>query len=233
MTVAKGTAGSFIEPAREVSAKTYACPAILVDTRVAALDVGAPGWMRSPGTAVGQFTLKLATDELAEAASLDPLDLRLINHADMVPGSGTPWSSKSLRACYAAAAARIGWHARDPTADAMREGGKLVGYGMVTAAYPMKQMPTAARNIIRVDGAALAGSGTHGIGQGAFAALSQIAAEALGLPMAAVTLLWGGTSFTFGGVTATPSTMLSRGSAISKAGAAIRGKLRDRALIPG
>ena len=39
-------------------------------------------------------------------------------------------------------------------------------------------------------------------------------------------MLWGGTSCTFGGVTAKPSTMLSRGSAISKAGAAIRGKLR-------
>ena len=108
----------------------------------------------------------------------------------------------------------------------MREGGKLVGYGMATATYPVKQMPTAARNIIRVDGAALAGSGTHGIGQGAVTALSQIPAEALGRPMAAVTLLWGGTSCTFGGVTAKPSTMLSRGSAISKAGAAIRGKLR-------
>ena len=125
----------------EVSSKTYACPAFLVDTRVAALDGGAPGWMRSPGTSVGQFTLKLAIDELAEAASLDPLDLRLFNHADTVPGSGKQWSSESLRACYAAAAERIGWHARDPAADAMHDGAKLFCYGMAVAAYPVKQMP--------------------------------------------------------------------------------------------
>ena len=224
-TAAKGAAGSFVEPAGEVSAKVYACPAFLVDTRVAALDRGAPGWMRAPGACVGQFALEVAIDELAEAVGLDPLDLRLLNHADTVPGSGKPWSSKSLRACYAAASERIGWHARDPAVGAMREGGKLVGYGMATAAYPVKQLPAAARITMRVDGTALVEAGTHEIGQGAFTALSQIAAEALGLPLAAVTLLWGDTDLTFGGMTAGSSTTLSLGSAISEAATAIRDRL--------
>ena len=38
----------------------------------------------------------------------------------------------------------------------MRKGGKLVGYGMAMAAYPVKQMPAAARNIMRADRGALA-----------------------------------------------------------------------------
>ena len=223
--VAKGKAGSFVEPVCEVSAKTYACPAFLIDTRVAALDRGAPGWMRAPGACVGQFALEVAMDELAEAAGLDPLDLRLRNYADTVPGSGRPWSSKSLRACYAAASERIGWDARDPAVGAMRERGKLVGYGMATAAYPVKQLPAAARITLRPDGTALVEAGTHEIGQGAFTALSQIAAEALGLPLAAVTLLWGDTDLTFGGMTAGSSTTLSLGSAISEAAAPIRDKL--------
>ena len=224
-TVAKGMAGSFIEPVGEVSTKTYDCPSFEVDTRVAALDRGAPGWMRAPGASVGQFSLEVAMDELAEAVGIDPLDLRILNYADTVPGSGKEWSSKSLHECYAAAAERIGWRERDPAVGAMREGGKLVGYGMATAIYPVKQLPAAARITMRPDGTALVEAGTHEIGQGSLTALSQIAAEALGLPLDAVTLLWGDTDHTFGGMTVGSSTTLSLGSAISEAAAAIRGKL--------
>jgi xanthine dehydrogenase YagR molybdenum-binding subunit len=232
-TVAKGAVGSFIEPVVEVSAKTYSCPNYLIDTRVAVLDRGAPGWMRAPGASVGQFALEVAMDELAEAAGIDPLDLRLLNYASTEPGSGKEWSSKSLHACYAAGAEQIGWRARNPVVASMKEGGKLIGYGMATAIYPVKQMPAAARITLFPDGTALVEAGTHEIGQGSFTALSQIAAEALGLPLSRVTLLWGDTDLTFGGLTAGSSTTLSLGSAITKAAQVIKDKVirlavRDR-----
>lgn len=224
-TVAKGTAGSFVEPVGEVSAKTYACPAFAVEHQVVALDRGAPGWMRAPGASVGQFALETAMDELAEAVGVDPLELRLRNHAYTVPGSAREWSSKSLKQCYAAAAEHIGWSRRNPTIGAMRDGHLRVGYGMATSIYPVKQMPAAARVTLGSDGRIVVEAGTHEMGQGTLTAMSQIAAEAVGVPLAAVTLLWGDTSLTFGGMTVGSSTTLSLGSAIVEAAQAVRAKL--------
>ena len=58
----------------------------MVDHQTVALNRGAPGWMRAPSAAVGQFVLEVAMDEFAEAAGIDLLELRLRNHADTVPG---------------------------------------------------------------------------------------------------------------------------------------------------
>ena len=51
---------------------------------------------RPPGHGPGSFALESAMDELAAALAIDPLELRLRNHADRDPHSGLPWSSKSL-----------------------------------------------------------------------------------------------------------------------------------------
>jgi xanthine dehydrogenase YagR molybdenum-binding subunit len=58
------------------------------------------------------FALESAMDELAHALGMDPLDLRLLNHAERDPESGKPWTSKRLRECYEAGAEAIGWRAR-------------------------------------------------------------------------------------------------------------------------
>ena len=39
-------------------------------------------------------------DELAYALNLDPVQLRIRNHADMNPQVNKPWSSKNLLECY-------------------------------------------------------------------------------------------------------------------------------------
>ena len=80
-------------------------------------------------------------DELAYELGIDPLELRLRNHADVDPESGKPWSSKSLKACYAQAADRFGWASRDPKVGSMRKGNLLVGMGMATATYPLELPP--------------------------------------------------------------------------------------------
>ena len=216
--LAKGTAGQFVEPAGEATAKLYACPNIRVHQQAAALDTNAPGWMRCPGVSVGLFALESALDALAYELRLDPLDLRLRNHADTEPDTGKEWSSKSLLACYQAAAARIGWADRNPRVGSMREGGRLVGYGMATAYYPTKQMPAAARITLAPDGRALVQTAAHEIGQGMITVLTQIAAETLGLELAAVRLEWGDTRLPFGGMTVGSMTTLANGAAIREAG---------------
>jgi xanthine dehydrogenase YagR molybdenum-binding subunit len=69
-------------------------------------------------------------DELAVQLELDPIELRLRNHAEADAYEGLPYSSKSLKACYQAGADRFGWDRRNPQPRSMRENGQLVGYGM-------------------------------------------------------------------------------------------------------
>jgi CO/xanthine dehydrogenase Mo-binding subunit len=68
--------------------------------------------MRAPGAVSGMFALECAMDELAYALQIDPLELRLINYAEVGPESGRPFSSKALRECYRLGAEKFGWKDR-------------------------------------------------------------------------------------------------------------------------
>ena len=160
---AQGAGGSYIEPVGETIPKLYAAPNILVHQQSARLDTGAPGWMRAPGACLGTFAIETAMDVLAADLGIDPLDLRLRNHADVEPDTGHEWSSKSLKACYEAAGRRIGWFDRDPVVGSMREGRLLVGYGMASSVYKVMQMPAVARIILGGDGVARVQSAMHEI----------------------------------------------------------------------
>ena len=70
--------------------------------------------MRSGSSPHSTFAMEQVADELARAAGIDPVALRLKNYADKDPDNGHPFSSKSLRECYARAAERFGWSKRKP-----------------------------------------------------------------------------------------------------------------------
>ena len=215
--VAQGAKGSYIEPVGEIVGKLYACPNIHIHTQSARLDTGAPGWMRGPGAGADATGLETAIDILAHRIGVDPLELRLRNHADVEPDSGHEWSSKSLKACYQAAGERIGWFDRDPAIGSMREGRHLVGFGVATTMYPVQHMPAVARCILGGDGRATIQTAAHEIGQGMITALTQIGAEALDLPLDQVTLEYGDTRLPYGGMTVGSMTTLTNGAAIHDA----------------
>ena len=215
--MAQGAGGTFIEPAGENTTKVYACENILVHSKSARLDTNAPGWMRGPGSGFGQFAVEVTIDMLAEKVGLDPLEMRLRNYAEVDPSTGHEWSSKSLRACYAAGAERIGWHERDPRVGSMREGHALIGYGMATSIYPTRQMPAVARVILRPDGHAEVHSALHEMGQGGITTMTQVAAERLGLPLENVHLKWGDTVLPYGSMNAGSMGALTNGAAIAEA----------------
>ena len=230
--IARGAAGSFIEPMGECSTKVYATDSARMHQQSARLDLNAPGWMRAPGASVAQFALESAMDELAHELGLDPLELRLRNHADTDPDSGRAWSSKSLAACYEAAAKAIGWEARPRTPG--RERGRLVGYGMATSIYPARQMPAAARIRLGADGRAVVSTAAAEMGQGTLTAISQMTAEALGLDLADVDLEWGDSRLPFGAPSIGSLGTLSAGAAVTRAARRVRQALvaevvRDRA----
>ncbi len=215
--IAQGAGGTFIEPASENTTKVYACKNIWVNTQTARLDTGAPGWMRGPGASLGQFAMEIAIDMLAEKSGIDPLEIRLRNHADVEPDTGHEWSSKSLKQCYQAAAERIGWSARDPRVRSMREGRNLVGFGMATSIYPTRMLPAVASITLYPTGKAVVKSAVHEIGQGMLTAMTQVAAEHLGLPLAAVHLEWGDTRLPYGSMAVGSMGALTNGAAIAEA----------------
>jgi xanthine dehydrogenase YagR molybdenum-binding subunit len=161
----------------------YAVPNQRVTHRLVRLNAGTPTFMRAPGETPGSFALESAMDELAYAAGIDPLELRLRNYAEVDPEDGRPFSSKSLRACYRVGAEAFGWSGRAPHPRAVRDGDDFVGVGMATAAYPTHRSPAGARAVLHADGTALVQCGTQDIGTGAYTVFTQVAATALGLPV--------------------------------------------------
>src|SRR5208282_5384595 len=172
----------FFEPAADVSHTLYASPAIATSHEVVRIDTGTPMFMRAPGEATGSIALESAIDEAAQACGMDPLAFRLKNYAEVEPISGKPFSSKALRNCYAQGAERFGWERRPLMPRQMRgAGGLLVGWGVGTATFPAIMFEGEARAILRRDGSGVMKIGAHDMGQGAWTALAQIAADGLGL----------------------------------------------------
>jgi xanthine dehydrogenase YagR molybdenum-binding subunit len=209
----------FIEPAANVSLPLYASPAILVEHQGLRLDIGTPGPMRAPGVAAGSAALEVAVDEAAEACGMDPLDFRLANYAETEPGTGRPFSSKSLRDCYAQGAARFGWSGRPLEPGRMRDkDGSLLGWGMGTAVFHCPHFPAEARVTLRSDGTALVETAGADMGQGAWTALAQIAAEAIGLDPEQVEFHSGISSLPDGGIAGGSGHTASAGLALNNAG---------------
>jgi xanthine dehydrogenase YagR molybdenum-binding subunit len=220
----------FLEPAANASLHLYASPAILAETEGLRLDVGTPGPMRAPGEASGSAALEAAIDEAAEACGMDPLEFRLTNYAETEPGTGRPFSSKALRECYAQGAKAFGWAGRPLAPRQMRDAdGLLVGWGMGTALFPCPHFAAEARATLRADGTALVETAGVDMGQGAWTALAQIAAEALGLDPDQVEFHSGVSSLPDGGVAGGSGHTASAGLALHNAGEDAIGRLAELA----
>ncbi|SCK43364.1 xanthine dehydrogenase YagR molybdenum-binding subunit [Streptomyces sp. WMMB 714] len=174
------------EPVAASSAVSYACANVLTRDVQARLNIPDPTSMRAPAEGQGNFALESALDELAFALKTDPLELRLRNYAEIHPGNGLPWTSKALRECYRAGAERFGWSRRDPEPRSMRDGDWLVGYGMAGVSYPWYAQPCNARATVNRDGSAFVRSAATDIGTGTYTVMTQVSADALGIPLARV-----------------------------------------------
>ena len=209
----------FIEPAANASLNMYASPAIATRHKAVRADIGTPGPMRAPGEASGSAALECAMDIAAEAAGLDPLEFRLRNYAETDPASGKPFSSKALRECYAAAAKHFGWASRPLAPGQMRDdAGRFVGWGMGSCLFPNPMFPAQARAVLRRDGTALLETAGADMGQGAWTALAQIAADSLGLPLDRVEFRAGHSALPSGGVAGGSGHTATAGGALHAAG---------------
>ncbi len=220
----------WLEPSAKLTRILYACPNANIDHHIKKINMGTPTFMRAPGEASGSFAIESAMDEMAYALHMDPVALRLKNYAERDPQSGKPWSSKSLRQCYAAAAERFGWSRRTPQPGSMRDGNSLVGWGMATASYPTHRSPAGAIARILPDGHAIVRTGSQDIGTGTYTVMTQVAADALGLPPERVLVELGDTNMPATPVSGGSQTAASVGSAVHAAGLAARQKLVQTAI---
>jgi xanthine dehydrogenase YagR molybdenum-binding subunit len=216
----------FYEPAADASHTLYASPAISTSHEAVRIDSGTPLFMRAPGEATGSIALESAIDEMAQACGIDPLAFRLQNYADVEPISGKPFSSKALRDCYRQGAERFGWSKRPLSPRQMRDdNGFLIGWGMGTATFPAMMFAAEARAVIRRDGSGVMETGAHDMGQGAWTAFAQIAADALGLDLEQLEFKAGTSDLPDAGIAGGSAHTATAGSAIHNAGAAVIGKL--------
>jgi xanthine dehydrogenase YagR molybdenum-binding subunit len=173
----------FVETCGLATRILYACPNAEISHELVKLNKGTPTPTRAPGEATGTFAIESAMDELAWRLRIDPVQLRIINHADANPQDGKAWSSKYLKECYQRGMEAIGWSERRAEPASLRDGDYLVGYGMATSIYPANRQPASAKVQIFPDGRAVAMCCTQDIGTGTYTIMTQIAAEELGLPV--------------------------------------------------
>ncbi|MBD2044693.1 xanthine dehydrogenase family protein molybdopterin-binding subunit [Coleofasciculus sp. FACHB-64] len=219
----------FLEPYTVGTHMMYATPNLQAKQSLVRLNKGTPTFMRAPGESPGMFALESAMDELAYALKLDPIELRLRNHADIDPSNNLPWSSKSLKECYQLGAEKFGWSRRTPEPGSMRDGRYLIGMGMASATYPVNHFPASARVRILQDGTALVQSGSQEMGTGTATVMAQVAADALGLPVERVRFELGDTQLPRAPISGGSATMGSVGTAVHEAAQAARRKVLELA----
>jgi xanthine dehydrogenase YagR molybdenum-binding subunit len=219
----------FVEPAGVASAILYSTPNAEISHSLVRLNKGTPCPMRAPGEAPGTYAIEAAMDELAEKLQMDPIQLRLINYAEKEEQKQKDFSSKYLRECYSKGAESIGWSKRKQKPGTLMENGYLVGYGMATATYPANRSASSARAVIHADGKAEIFCATQDIGTGTYTVMTQIAADAFGLPVDQVKVHLGDSSFPKGANSGGSQVSASVGPAIRAAALGAVAKLAQMA----
>jgi xanthine dehydrogenase YagR molybdenum-binding subunit len=185
----------YTEPVCLATRTLYAAPNRLTRHRRAQLDLPRSDSMRAPGDAIGVLTLECAMDELAEAVGLDPVELRLRNDTQIEPEQNKPFASRHLAETLREGASRFGWSRRVAKPASVRDGPWLVGLGVASAVRGDLIKSASARARLESDGRVTVELAMTDPGTGSYTILTQIAADALELPVERVTLRLGDTNF--------------------------------------
>jgi len=206
----------------------YACPNVRTTTHGAKLNLPPMKAFRAPGYVEGTFGLEGLLDELAAKLGVDPLELRRRNHADVEPVHGGSYSSKNLLECYRRAEPH--WERRHEVRARSTETVKR-GVGLASQVwYGGGGPPSYAWVRVGSDGHAAVITATQDVGSGTKTALSQIAAEELGIPLEHVTFAVGDTSRgPYSTLSAGSSTLPSMGPAVRAAAADARRQILELA----
>jgi xanthine dehydrogenase YagR molybdenum-binding subunit len=217
------------------SASLYRCDNIKLSYELAKLDTVSPCDMRAPGAATSVFALECAMDELAYAVNVDPLALRVANYTEFDQSEKRPFSSKALGKCYAQGAERFGWASRSFAPRSMRDGKEMTGWGMATGVWEaaMSPVPARAKVSLLANGKFEVTTSITDIGTGTYTILSQIAADALEVPMERVVVKLGDSALPFNPTQGGSWTAATSGSAVQAACEKLKKKIVVRARQTG
>ncbi len=220
----------FTEGIVNVSQFLYDCPNVNTTYHILPLDVNTPTWMRGPGPATGCFALESALDELSYQLNIDPIALRLINHADVHPVNKLPWSSKYLKECFTLGSKKIGWDKRPTVPGSVTENGMQVGYGMAVGVFGAGRGQASAKGILKSDGSLILQSAVSDMGPGTSTAMVNIGAELMGLPQSKVSFELGDTDLPNGPTQGGSGSTAAIGTAINAVCTALQQTLKEMAI---
>lgn len=177
-------------PAQEL----YKCPNVRTNTVGVRTNLGTHSAFRAPGYVEGTFALESAVDELCDKLGMDPVQFRRKNHAEKDQASGSEYTLKPLLACYDKTLELAALEALPAKQSLTGNGSWRRGIGIASQTWGGGGGPPA-HALVRInpDGTIEVMSGTQDIGTGTKTALSQIAAEELGVPIESVRFRLGDT----------------------------------------
>lgn len=223
----------------------YRCANVRYDGWLAYTNTPSGGSYRALGAPQGHFALELIADRAAQAVGMDALDFRLKNHVGVEgqPGErtsppnavidtqplegGVPFSSNGLRECILKGADAFGWREFSRSSEGPLKRGK----GMAIFIY--RGGPggrSIARMRLEADGAFRLISGVMDVGEGSYTALSQIAAESLGVDVDRIRTTFADTDLTPDSpITAGSTATFSAGLAAQRAASDLKARILDAA----
>ena len=219
----------FTEGAVNISQLMYACPNVNTRYKLVSLNVNTPTPMRGPGEATGAIALECGMDELADALNIDPIELRLRNHADTDPQSGKPYSSKFLKDAYQLGADAIGWKNRSMKPGSVIENGWLVGYGMGAGMFGAHRSSATVVARLLADGTLDIETAVTDIGPGTGTAMTTIASDVMGVPSNQVNFKLGDSAMPPSPTQGGSSVTATVGSAVNDACVQLKAKLKELA----
>jgi CO/xanthine dehydrogenase Mo-binding subunit len=204
----------------------YACDNVRTVTYGAKINSPPMLAFRAPGFVEGTFGLECLVDEVAARLDLDPLEVRRLNYANA--SEDRPYSSKNLMECYRRAEPH--WGRRDEVR-ARSEGPWKRGVGVASQVwYGGGGPPSYAWVRIGSDGRATVITAMQDIGTGTATAMTQIAAEELGLDLERVDIVLGDSARgPYASISAGSSTLPSMGPAVRAAAADAAKQILDLA----
>ncbi|MDO4313657.1 MAG: molybdopterin-dependent oxidoreductase [Eubacteriales bacterium] len=185
------------------------------------------------GTALAQ-----ALDMTAEKLGMDPVEFLIRNipeRGDPVGANQVPLTTAGIadvvRKCAECMEWKKKWH--QPGERRLPDGrmhGIAVAHAMGRSTLPEFVVTGNASIELREDGTALVMAGVTDIGQGQATGLAQIAAEAMGLNIEAIHVLWGDTIAPITGHQVASSTTMMTGNAVRLAGQDVKRQILDYAV---
>jgi CO/xanthine dehydrogenase Mo-binding subunit len=210
----------------------YRCPNVRKELYTVFTNMTTSANYRAPAYPQGVFGIASALDDLCHELELDPLEFHRLN-ATREWQDQTPYTSYGLLDCLERGAAAFDWQGRWRRAASDR-GPIKRGVGLAIGAFGAGLGRSSA--VLRLDGTGVlhVHVGVTDVGTGAKTTMAMIAAEAMGMPLAQVRVVWGDTDRAPYSVGESGSrTSIQTGDAVVAAAADLKAQIAARGMPSG